>query len=57
MLSERGSEDTKSDLQEVYFIGTVIQNRLLCAGRASPSPAQLLAFAPGKEQAAGVWEP
>ncbi|MXQ82721.1 hypothetical protein E5288_WYG022629 [Bos mutus] len=27
MLSERGSEDTKSDLQEVYFIGTVIQNR------------------------------
>ena len=31
--------------------------RLLCAGRASPSPAQLLAFAPGKEQAAGVWEP
>ena len=24
--------------------------------RASPSPAQLLAFAPGKEQAAGVWE-
>ena len=22
-----------------------------------PSPAQLLAFAPGKEQAAGVWEP
>ena len=25
--------------------------------RASPSPAQLLAFAPGKEQAAGVWEP
>ena len=24
---------------------------------ASPSPAQLLAFAPGKEQAAGVWEP
>ena len=27
------------------------------AGRASPSPAQLLAFAPGKEQAAGVWEP
>src|SRR5574340_973121 len=31
--------------------------RLLCAGRASPSPAQLLAFAPGKDQAAGVWEP
>ena len=31
--------------------------RLLCAGRASPSPAQLLAFAPGKEQAAGVREP
>ena len=31
--------------------------RLLCAGRASPRPAQLLAFAPGKEQAAGVWEP
>ena len=30
---------------------------LLCAGRASPRPAQLLAFAPGKEQAAGVWEP
>ena len=29
----------------------------LIAGRASPSPAQLLAFAPGKEQAAGVWEP
>ena len=27
------------------------------AGRASPSPAPLLAFAPGKEQAAGVWEP
>ena len=27
------------------------------SGRASPSPAQLLAFAPGKEQAAGVWEP
>ena len=26
--------------------------------RASlPKPAQLLAFAPGKEQAAGVWEP
>ena len=24
---------------------------------AIPSPAQLLAFAPGKEQAAGVWEP
>ena len=24
---------------------------------SSPSPAQLLAFAPGKEQAAGVWEP
>ena len=31
--------------------------RLLCAGRASPSPAQLLAFAPGKQQAARVWEP
>ena len=30
---------------------------MLCAGRASPRPAQLLAFAPGKEQAAGVWEP
>ena len=27
------------------------------SGRASPRPAQLLAFAPGKEQAAGVWEP
>ena len=24
-------------------------------GRASPSPSQLLAFAPAKEQAAGVW--
>ena len=24
-------------------------------GRASPSPSQLLAFAPTKEQAAGVW--
>ena len=30
---------------------------VLCAGRASPSPAQLLAFTPGKEQAAGVREP
>ena len=30
--------------------------RLLCAGRAYPSPAQLLEFAPGKEQVAGVCE-
>jgi len=27
------------------------------AGRFLTSPAQLLAFAPGKEQAAGMWEP
>ena len=38
-------------------LGGLPTERLLCAGRASPSPAQLLAFAPGKEQAAGVWEP
>ena len=25
-------------------------------GRASPSASQLLAFSPGQEQAAGVWE-
>ena len=30
--------------------------RLLWPGRASPSASQLLAFSPGKEQAAGVWE-
>ena len=30
--------------------------RLLWPGRASPSAPQLLAFSPGKEQAAGVWE-
>ena len=29
--------------------------RLLWPGRASPSAPQLLAFSPGKEQAAGVW--
>ena len=29
--------------------------RLLWPGRASPSASQLLAFSPGKEQAAGVW--
>ena len=27
MLSERGSEDTNNDPQQVYFIGMVIQNR------------------------------
>ena len=30
--------------------------RLLWPGRASPSAPQLLAFSPGQEQAAGVWE-
>ena len=30
--------------------------RLLWPGRASPSASELLAFSPGKEQAAGVWE-
>ena len=30
--------------------------RLLWPGRASPSASQLLAFSPGQEQAAGVWE-
>ena len=30
--------------------------RLLWPGRTLPSPSQLLAFAPGNEQAAGVWE-
>ena len=30
--------------------------RLLWPGRASPSASQLLAFSPGKEQAAGMWE-
>ena len=30
--------------------------RLLWPGRASPSASQLLAFSPGKEQAAGEWE-
>ena len=30
--------------------------RLLWPGRASPSAPQLVAFSPGKEQAAGVWE-
>ena len=30
--------------------------RLLWPWRASPSASQLLAFSPGKEQAAGVWE-
>ena len=41
----------------IYAVIRAPAERLLCAGRASPSPAQLLAFAPGKEQAAGVWEP
>ena len=31
--------------------------KLVLLGRASPKPAQLLAFASGKEQAAGLWEP
>ena len=30
-------------------------SRGLCRG-AAPSASQLLAFSPGKEQAAGVWE-
>ena len=30
--------------------------RLLWPGQASPSASQLLAFSPGQEQAAGVWE-
>ena len=39
--------------------GAVAQSpaeRLLWPGRASPSASQLLAFSPGQEQAAGVWE-
>ena len=48
---------TLATLVQNLITSTKIMPVLLCAGRASPSPAQLLAFAPGKEQAAGVWEP
>ena len=34
----------------------LLQGVFLTQGRASPSASQLLAFSPGKEQAAGVWE-
>ena len=39
----------ESQILSVY--NTPVRNIVI-----SPSPAQLLAFAPGKEQAAGVWE-
>lgn len=48
MLSERGSEDTKSDLQEVYFIGTVIQNRKFLETETGERPVQVW-----KQEAAG----
>ena len=35
----------------LYFFALIAEE-----GRASPSASQLLAFSPGKEQAAGVWE-
>src|SRR5574337_582509 len=48
--------------EQVYgaLAGTPVRGGCLAGGHTvadSPSPAQLLAFAPGKEQAAGVWEP
>ena len=56
----RASSQLRSLAQFLLFptlLATGLSCVLGCAGRASPSPAQLLAFAPGKEQAAGVWEP
>ena len=41
----------KSDTSQL----TAPAERLLWPGRASPSAPQLLAYSPGKEQAAGVW--
>ena len=38
----------------VMIVDVDNQNRTLVDG--SPSASQLLAFSPGKEQAAGVWE-
>ena len=45
---------TPRELNAIYQMGPA--ERLLWPGRASPSASQLLAFSPGKEQAAGVWE-
>ena len=41
---------------EKWFFCRAPAERLLWPGRAPPSASQLLAFSPGKEQAAGVWE-
>ena len=51
--SSWGYEQTNVDFFQVIEIVGSSSVRV----RESPSPAQLLAFAPGKEQAAGVWEP
>ena len=47
----------KSQTRLIDFTFTFHFHALEKEMAASPSPAQLLAFAPGKEQAAGVWEP
>ena len=41
--------------KNIYFC-FINYAKVLWPGRASPSASKLLAFSPGKEQAAGVWE-
>lgn len=41
MLSERGSEDTNNDPQQVYFIGMVIQNRKFLETETGEPPMQV----------------
>ena len=60
LLTSRKPQEALERIQRSFLWSVLCPSlcaeRLLWPGRASPSASQLLAFSPGQEQAAGLWE-